>query len=121
MTNDAEPPEPPAAAPGWYDDGSGTRRWWDGAQWSTQYVAPPVVAAPRFSGIAIAGFVLALVAGVAVYAGVAALILALFGILFSAVGISSTAQQRGRGLAVAGVIISGLALIGAVGHLVGGF
>lgn len=26
------------AAPGWYDDGSGRQRWWDGSQW--QQYAP---------------------------------------------------------------------------------
>jgi hypothetical protein len=32
------------AAPGWYDDGSGRRRWWDGVRWTNafqpQFVAP---------------------------------------------------------------------------------
>lgn len=28
-------------APGWYDDGSGRQRWWDGQQWTAAY-APPV-------------------------------------------------------------------------------
>jgi hypothetical protein len=27
----------PAADPGWFDDGSGQRRWWDGAKWTTFY------------------------------------------------------------------------------------
>lgn len=30
--------------PGWYDDGNGSRRWWDGANW-TEHVAAPAVAA----------------------------------------------------------------------------
>lgn len=25
------------AAPGWYNDGSGRQRWWDGAQWSAHF------------------------------------------------------------------------------------
>jgi hypothetical protein len=32
-----------SAAPGWYDDGSGRQRWWDGTQWTEHYgnaVAP---------------------------------------------------------------------------------
>lgn len=34
--------------PGWYDDGSGTQRWWDGVAW-TQHVqpAPDAAAAPQ--------------------------------------------------------------------------
>lgn len=27
--------------PGWYDDGSGRQRWWDGQQWADRYLAPP--------------------------------------------------------------------------------
>jgi hypothetical protein len=32
------------AAPGYYDDGTGRRRWWDGIQWTEHYepVAPPM-------------------------------------------------------------------------------
>ncbi|MGC0369540.1 DUF2510 domain-containing protein [Microbacterium sp. SLBN-111] len=28
------------AQAGWYDDGSGRMRWWDGQQWTDQYQAP---------------------------------------------------------------------------------
>lgn len=31
----------PAAPPGWYDDGSGLRRWWDGTAWSERYEQKP--------------------------------------------------------------------------------
>lgn len=31
---------------GWYDDGSGRRRWWDGQQW-TEHFAPETPAAPQ--------------------------------------------------------------------------
>lgn len=44
----------PITPPGWYDDGHGSLRWWDGAQWTqhtaplTQQVAPqPAQQAPR--------------------------------------------------------------------------
>ena len=30
-----------SAAPGWYDDGSGRQRWWDGQQWTEHYAPPP--------------------------------------------------------------------------------
>lgn len=33
------------STPGWYDDGSGRQRWFDGQQW-TEHYAPQAVAAP---------------------------------------------------------------------------
>jgi hypothetical protein len=32
--------------PGWYDDGSGHQRWWDGLQWTGHVATPVVMAAP---------------------------------------------------------------------------
>lgn len=32
--------------PGWYDDGHGAQRWWDGAQWTEHTQAPDAAAAP---------------------------------------------------------------------------
>ena len=38
--DDIQPPGPSAATPpGWYPDGSGNQRWWDGTQW-TANIAP---------------------------------------------------------------------------------
>ncbi|WP_226654982.1 DUF2510 domain-containing protein [Leifsonia sp. LS1] len=31
------------AQPGYYDDGAGPRRWWDGYQWTDHYEQPAVV------------------------------------------------------------------------------
>ena len=36
--------DPTKAPPGWYDDGSGRQRYWDGTQW-TEHFAP--LRAPR--------------------------------------------------------------------------
>lgn len=35
---------------GWYDDGSGTMRWWDGQAW-TENVQPPPPQEPGISGM----------------------------------------------------------------------
>lgn len=35
-----EPPPPSQTPPGWYPDGSGVTRYWDGGAW-TEHVAPP--------------------------------------------------------------------------------
>lgn len=34
---------------GWYDDGSGRQRWWDGTAWSNQYREPAVVSPEPYS------------------------------------------------------------------------
>ncbi len=35
-----------AAQPGWYDDGSGRQRWWDGQQWSDRFQDPEPINSP---------------------------------------------------------------------------
>lgn len=35
---------------GWYDDGSGAMRWWDGTQW-TEQTQPPPPPAPGLTGL----------------------------------------------------------------------
>ncbi|GAA2995515.1 DUF2510 domain-containing protein [Microbacterium aurantiacum] len=35
-----------ATPPGWYDDGHGALRWWDGTQWTTHVAAPDAEGAP---------------------------------------------------------------------------
>ena len=35
------PPSPSPVPPGWYADGSGTVRWWDGIRWGRAAVTPP--------------------------------------------------------------------------------
>lgn len=45
-------PQPTA---GWYDDGSGRQRWWDGIRWTDHFAAPAVAAystpVPRAPGV----------------------------------------------------------------------
>lgn len=40
----------PAVEPGYYDDGHGRRRWWDGTQWTDQYEQPASSSAPKKTG-----------------------------------------------------------------------
>ena len=39
-------PNQPSTPPGWYPDGQGGQRWWDGTQW-TEHTQPPQAAVRR--------------------------------------------------------------------------
>ena len=43
-----------SAPAGWYDDGSGRQRWWDGEQWTDHY-APETPDLPEEGGTVLAG------------------------------------------------------------------
>lgn len=94
---------------GWYDDGQGHQRWWDGFNWGP--IAPPVaqpVKSRTMSGISIAGFVIAVVALTTFGVPVLCTILLVLGALFSGAGLIDTryGSKRGRGFSAAGFIIS---------------
>lgn len=95
--------------PGWYDDGSGHQRWWDGQQWGL-YAPQPVVAVepvrPPKNGMAPAGFVVGLIALLLCWLPFVNVIFIALGILISSFGLQA-AKTRGRnGLASAGLILS---------------
>jgi hypothetical protein len=109
-------------AAGWYPDPNGTpnQRWWDGTQWTNQYAPPTPVVHARFSGISIAGFVLAVIAFLGSSVPTGAWILVVVGGLLSLLGLTETkpGQKRGRGFAIAGICVSIAALLAAIGFTI---
>jgi len=107
---------PPSTPPGWYPDQAGVTRWWDGTTWGPE--APAATQKP-LSTIAVVGFVASLVSIVSFF-WLAGLVASLAGLIFSIYGIkeTGTAGKRGNGLAVAGMIISALTIIGSIGLVV---
>lgn len=113
-------PPPPTVPAGWYNDGQGRLRWWDGYRWTDAYApvvvqAPLAVQTPRapFSGISIAGFILSCVGFVFAATSVLGILLGLFGLIVS-IGGYADKTRRGRGLAVAGIIVGASAITLAV-------
>jgi hypothetical protein len=86
-------------------------RWWDGHAWTDAYA--PVVVTPAKAAInpfSVLGFVLGLVALVLLTTGPAALGIGVLGLVASLGGYADRVR-RGRGFAVAGIVISGAAIL----------
>lgn len=99
---------PPGA--GWYDDGSGNKRWWDGQSWGPYEPSAKSTEThehPQANGAAIAGLVLGIIALLLSWVPGVGVFVAVFGILFSGVGLWLVKQrQSGRGIASAGMVLS---------------
>lgn len=116
-----------SASAGWYDDGQGRLRWWDGAQWTDSYAASATDtgSAPPPSGTAPKNLwgVLSLIAGIVgillawiIFGGV----VGIAGVVFGLVGLSAVRSGRAtnRAMSIWGVILSGVAILMSIAFVV---
>jgi hypothetical protein len=100
----AGPPGPFGAKAGWYPDPwqPGGQRWWDGGVWRE---AGP----PKIDGLAVAGFVLSFLGGII------AVVLCIVALARGRGG-----RRRGRGFAIAGLVISVIWILALGGIVIAG-
>lgn len=111
MNESATPPPPPVPA-GWYGDNEGRVRWWNGNEWTDAYApltAQTMIRQP-FNPFSVLGFVLALVSAVIFASGIFAVGVGALGLVASIMGYADKVR-RGRGFAVAGIVVSGVAIL----------
>lgn len=111
---------------GWYDDGSGRQRWWDGEQWGqfadaapaspVMTAAMPETAVKKSRGIGIAALVVGIVAFLV---GIVPVVGAIIGAAGIALAIIALVKKQPKGLAVTALILSALAFIASIGVTAG--
>lgn len=104
----SDTPQRPAA--GWYDDGTGRQRWWDGAGW-TEHYAPAAAAVLEPVPGRVPGFICGLIAILFTALPIASIPLGIVGWINSAKALKLLPPGTARrGLAVAGMVLSITAL-----------
>lgn len=103
---------------GWYDDGTGKQRYWDGNQWTIHAPAAQVVTVmPVTNGqattalvLAISGFVLT---GIPLFIGlILGIPLHIIAIIFAITGLNRAAETGlGKGKCIAALILSTISII----------
>lgn len=91
------------AAPGWYADPTDprTQRYWDGKRWTESRSPAATAVAPPTNGKAIAAMVL----GILWLCGIGSVLALIFGYMGKQEIDDSGGVERGRGMAVAGIVL----------------
>lgn len=116
----SDPTQIPA---GWYDDGSGRQRWWNGTEW--QQFAGEAQAQPQ-GGVMTAAKQPKALALVALIVGIVAFLVGLvpvFGAILGAIavvfGIVALVKKQSKGMSITGIILGGIAIIASIGMTAG--
>jgi Domain of unknown function (DUF4190) len=102
--------------PGFYADDTGEQRWWDGAAWgvTADQAARAAAAGPapgQWSGLAITSFV----AGIVLFPFLGCIVALVTGL--RALDDIKRTGKRGRGFAIAGLVLAGMGAVVAVAIL----
>lgn len=126
-----------SAAAGWYDDGSGRLRWWDGTRWTDDYQAidnqavdDQTISGPLTANVAPAPTagaskgapwaLLALIAGiVAILLGLVPVLGALLGAAAIVFAVLALRARLSKGQSVTGIVLGSLAVVASLGMTVG--
>jgi len=106
---------------GWYDDGSGKQRWWDGQQWASNPEsgpAPSAVVAGQGNAKGLA--LIALIVGLfAFLVGLVPVFGAIVGITAIVFALLALRNRQPKGLSIAGIILGGVAILASIGMTIG--
>ena len=106
---------------GWYDDGSGKQRWWDGQNWGDFASAPTSLSSPANNiGASKTLAILALVGGgVAFLLGLVPVIGALIGLAAIVIGVLALRSRQSKPMSIAGIALGAAATLASIGITIG--
>lgn len=110
-------PVSPSIPAGWYPDGQGRMRWWDGTAWTEQYSpatgvpVAPVMLVVRRNGLATAAMVLGIIAAVLSFTVIfiyIAMVLGVIAVILGIIGLVMAKDLGGVGIGPAwtGIVLS---------------
>lgn len=108
----------PDVPSGWYNDGSGRQRWWDGTAWgqfaepalSETHLPATVMETPRSKpkGLAIAALIVGILAFLT---GLLPVVGAVLGIVAVILGIVAVVKRQSKGMAITAIVLGAIATV----------
>jgi len=99
---------------GWYDDGSGAQRWWDGQQWTDAPVVAPAAGTPAPSASKTFAIVALIVGGVAFLLGLVPVLGVLLGATAILFGLLALRAHQPKVLSIIGIALGGVAALTSI-------